>query len=185
MSRKEQSFWVVVTVLAMAALVVALAAVAEFFVSGPLHAVGNIGTSINNALVQVAKTDESGGTAANDATVAAGLQVGSMTAPTLNARLPRYQWVDGATNVPDSSAKRYVVGVVASGAHIVTAVKATLDSCMYGLSVTSGDDPLIIQDHLPGPGTYYEVVWQSPQCVADQPPASGWQAWTSGGLGGV
>jgi len=47
---------------------------------------------------------QSGGTAANAAAfVAAPQPPGSLSVSALNAALPKYQWVDGATNVPYSS----------------------------------------------------------------------------------
>ena len=87
-------------------------------------------------------------------------------------------------NVPYSS-ERTIVGVAVSGAHIETAVQVLRRWCSYGLTVTSGTDPLIAEDHLPGPGTYYKYVdltsykyvYHVTQCVADQAPSSGWQSW--------
>jgi len=165
-------------VLWIVALCIPLALVLVFVIAAVI-----VGFSSGNAfnlfqgLDQLAKDFQSGGTAAHDAAVAFGPQVGSLSPSVLATRLPQYQWVDGATNVPYSSAKRYIVGVNASGTHVVTAVKADPDFCSYGLSVTSGADPLVTEDHLPGPGTYFESVSQASQCVADQAPASGWQSW--------
>ena len=142
-----------------------------------------VGLSNGNAfdflqgLDQIAKDIQSGGTAAHDAAVAFGPEVGSVSPSVLATRLPQYQWVDGATDVPYSSAKRYIVGVNANGTHVVTAVQADPGSCMYGLSVSSGADPVITEADLPGPGTYFQAVGQAPLCVADQAPTSGWQAW--------
>ena len=155
-------------------------AVVMFFVLGFIlfaRALGNSFNSFGQGLEQGLQAMELGGTTADAAAgVAASQPPGSLSVASLNAALPKYQWVDGATSVP-YSAKRPIVGVSDSGTHVVTAVQADPDFCMYGLSVTSGADPLMTEDHLPGPGTYFQMVWQAPQCVANQAPASGWQAW--------
>jgi hypothetical protein len=129
---------------------------------------------------------QSGGTAANAAaTVAAPQPPGSLTVASLNAALPQYQWVDGATNVP-YSAKRPIVSMTASGTHIETAVEDGTGSCSFGLTITSDTDPLTTEDHvagigryyhLVGPGAYWQSVYQPRQCAADQAPASGWTPW--------
>jgi hypothetical protein len=73
---------------------------------------GNILSGLGNLQQQM----ESGGTAANAAAfLAAPLPSGFLNVSILNAKLPSYQWVDGATNVPYSSSKRPIVGVSASG----------------------------------------------------------------------
>lgn len=174
MSRKERSGWAIVTVLALVSLVFALAAFVHFAIVG----FGNTMSNLDKGFGQVAASIEAGATAANNAAASVGPHGDSLSASVLNARLPRYQWVDGATNVPVSSAKRYVVGVSASATHIVTAVQIAPGQCSYGLSVTSDADPIITDEHLAwGSGTYYNL-YPAP-CVADQAPVSGWTAWTS------
>jgi hypothetical protein len=123
---------------------------------------------------------EAGGTASNAAaSLAAPLPPGFLSVSTLNAKLPSYQWVDGATNVPYSSSKQPIVGVSAIGTHVVTAVQDTQGICSFGLTITSNADPLIAQDGLSGQGTYYQATNATPQCVANQAPASSWQLWTA------
>jgi hypothetical protein len=176
--RGGQSLWMIPIVLWIVALCIPLALVLIFVIAAVIVGFSNRNAfNLFQGLDQLAKDFQSGGTAAHDAAVAFGPQVASLSPSVLAARLPQYQWVDGATNAPYSSAKRYIVGVNASGTHVVTAVKADPDFCSYGLSVTSGADPLVTEDHLPGPGTYFQMVWQAPQCAADQAPTSGWQAW--------
>lgn len=129
-------------------------------------------------LGQALEAMQSGGTAASAAaTTTAPQPPGTLSVSILNAALPKYEWVDGAVNAPYSS-KRPVVGMIASGTHIETAVQAVAGSCSYGLSITSTSDPLIAEDHLLGPGTYYEYVYDTPQCAADQAPTSSWMGWT-------
>jgi hypothetical protein len=176
--RKERSPWMIPVVLWIVALCIPLALVLVFVIAAVIVGFSN-GNAFNlfQGLDQLAKDFQSGGTAAHDAAVAFGPQVGSLSPSVLATRLPQYQWVDGATNVPYSSNKRHIVGVNASGTHVVTAVQADPDSCMYGLSVSASTDPLVAENDLPGPGTYFQMVWQASRCVADQAPASGWQSW--------
>jgi hypothetical protein len=129
---------------------------------------------------------QAGATAANSAaTVAAPQPPGSISVASLNAALPKYQWVDGGTNVP-YSAHRPVVSMTASGTHIETAVEDKDGSCSFGLTITSSTDPLTTEDHvagigryyhLVGPGTYWQSVVQAPRCAADQAPTNGWSSW--------
>jgi hypothetical protein len=141
---------------------------------------------LGQALQRAVQEEQSGGAAANAATnVAAPQPPGSLTVASLNAALPRYQWVDDATNVPYSP-KRPIVGITASGTHVETAVQYTDGFCSFGLTITSSTDPLTTEDHvaglgkyyhLVGPGTYYQSVYHAPQCAADQAPTSGWSSW--------
>jgi len=126
--------------------------------------------SFFGGLGQALQAIQSGGTAANSAaTVAASQPPGALSVSALNAALPRYEWVDGATNVPYSS-KRPIVGMTVSGTHthIETAVRPVRGQCSFGLTITSSTDPLITQDQLQGPGTYFVPVNQVP-CVATSP----------------
>src|ERR1700694_4770328 len=68
---------------------------------------------LGRGLEQLQQSMEIGGTAANAAaSVASSQPPGSLTVASLNAALPKYQWVDGATNVP-YSAKQPIVGMAA------------------------------------------------------------------------
>lgn len=189
--RKERSPWMIPIVLWIVGLCIPLVLVLFIVIASVVEFALGAGNSFNlfgkgfeRSLQDSLNAYQSAGTAANDAAAVAGSQFGSLSPSFLAAKLPQYQWVDGATNVPYSSAGRFIVGVNASGTHIVTAVKADRFFCMYGLSITSAADPLVTEDHLAGPGTYFQSVWQAPQCVADQAPDSGWQTWPLSPLGG-
>jgi hypothetical protein len=131
---------------------------------------------IGQGFEQLTQSIEIGGTAADAAaSVASSQPPGSLSVSELNAALPKYEWVVGAANVPYSSPRRPVVGVNIVGSDIETAVQSGRGSCSFGLSVSSKSDPLITEDDLPGPGTYYQA--QTTQCVAELAPTSGWQAW--------
>jgi hypothetical protein len=130
-------------------------------------------------LGQLAQMLEIGGTAADAAAYAGASQPSrALSVSGLSADLPTYKWVVGATSVPPSSLKRPVVGVNIVGTDIETVVQASPGLCSFGLSVTSSANPLIIEDHLPGPGTYDQISNRS-QCVADQAPTSSWIAWST------
>ncbi len=174
-TRGERVRWWVVTLLPVVPVVVVGAvAVAGVILwdhptkRQPLFGLGDLG--------QALRAIQSGGTTADAAATVAASQSGSLSVSALNAALPKYQWVDGATNVP-YSAKRPIVGIAANGTHIETAVRPVRGQCSFGLSVTLSNDPVITEDHLPSPGSYYQDVFQSTQCIADQAPTSGWQSW--------
>jgi hypothetical protein len=190
MGREEQSPWMVPITLWLAALAVVVAVV-MYFVIAVIVGFSNVGNAFNSlgrGLEQSFKADQAAGTAANDAAAAVGPQFGSLSPSVLNTRLPKYRWVDGATNVP-YSAKRPIVGMTANGTHVETAVQEMDGFCSFGLTITSSTDPLTTEDHLlglgryyrlVGPGTYYQSVYHAPQCAADQAPTSGWISWPQG-----
>ena len=149
------------------------------------HSSGDWFSGFGPGLQRAIREQESGGAAANAAATSAAAQgPGSLTLASLNAGLPKYQWVDGTTNVP-YSAKRPIVGIATSGTHIETSVEVD-GFCSFGLTIASSTDPLTTEDHvagigwyyhLVGPGTYYQTVYHAPQCAADQAPSSGWTSW--------
>ena len=139
--------------------------------------------NIGQGFERLGQSIEIGGTSANAAaSVASSQPPGSLTVASLNAARPKYRWVDGATAVPESTLRRPVVGVNIVGTDIETAAQVAPGLCSHGLSVASSSDPLIAEDHLPGPGTYYQIQnapyqVQNAPCVADQVPASSWIGW--------
>jgi hypothetical protein len=192
MGRKERSSWMIPIALWIVALAIALAYVGFFYVVPIVFApaISNALTkafnnSLDQGMEQALQVNQSAGTAANDAADALGPQFGSLTLQLLNTRLPKYQWVDGATNVL-YPAERPIVSMTATGTHIETAIRVGYGFCSFGLTITSNTDPLTTEDHvaglgkyyhLVGPGTYWQTVDQAPQCVADQAPTSGWNTW--------
>jgi hypothetical protein len=179
--------WRIPVALWIVALAIPLAVVMFFLLGFILfaQALGNGFNSFGRGLEQALKADQAAGTAANDAAAAVGPQFGSLSPSVLNMRLLKYQWVAGTANVP-YSAKRPIVGMVTNGTHIETAIQDLDGSCSFGLTITSSTDPLTTQNHvlglgkyyrLVGPGTYYQSVYNAPQCAADQAPASGWISW--------
>jgi hypothetical protein len=176
-SRAERAKWWIVTVLPVLPVVV-LAAVAVAAATLWYRPAKQQSGLFDN-LGQAVQAMQAGGSAANAAATAASPQPpGSLSVSALNAALPRYEWVDGAVNVPYSS-ERPVVGMIASGTHIETAVRPVRKQCSFGLTITSSTDPLIAEDDLPGPGTYFQPADQVP-CAANQAPTSGWASWTQG-----
>jgi hypothetical protein len=113
MGREERSLWM----LPIALWIVALCIPAALVVFGVIVAVLYVGNSFNSfgsfgqGLEQLGQSVELGGTTADAAASAAASQPpGSLSVSELNTELPKYAWVDGATNVPSSSATRYIVG---------------------------------------------------------------------------
>jgi hypothetical protein len=150
------------------------------------QSLANIGNGIGQAAEKAQQSIESAGSAANAAgSVTASQPPGTVSVSVLNADLPKYKWVDGSTNVPYSSLRTPIVGVDIVGTDIETAVQSIQGSCSYGFTITSNTDPLIAEDHLPGPGTYSQYVYQAPQCIADQAPTSGWQTWAPISVGRI
>jgi hypothetical protein len=173
--RRGRTKWVVVT-----AVVVVVLAAASYVSVRAWDSFRQSFANIGSGFANLGKVMESGGTASNAAAgLAAPLPPGFLSLSTLNAKLPSYQWVDGATNVPYTSSQRPIVGISATGTHVVTAVQSGPGLCSFGLTITSNADPLIGQGGLSGQGTYYQATNATPGCVANQAPASSWQLWTA------
>lgn len=167
--------WWVVTLLPVV-VIVAVCYVGVTLSFNWVQSVANSLNGIGQGFEQAAQAMELGGTTADAAArVAASQPPGSLSVSELNTELPKYAWVDGATTVPTSRLRRPIVGVNIVGTSIETAVQPAPGLCSFGLSVTSSNDPVIAEDRLPGPGSYYQV--QNVPCMADQAPTSGWQSW--------
>ena len=176
-SRAESAKWWIVTLLPVLPVVVlaAVAVAAEILWYHPAKQQSGFLDNLGQAVQAI----ESGASAANAAATAEATEApGSLSVSALDAALPKYEWVDGAVNVPFSS-RRPVVGMIAYGTHIETAVRPLRNQCSFGLTITSNTDPYIAEDHLPGPGTYFQPANQVP-CAANQAPTSGWISWPQG-----
>jgi len=109
--RRGRTKWVVVT-----AVVVVVLAAASYVGVRAWDSFRQSFANIGSGFANLGRVMESGGTASNAAaSLAAPLPPGLLSVSTLNAKLPSYQWVDGATNVPYSSSQRPIVGVSATG----------------------------------------------------------------------
>jgi hypothetical protein len=169
--------WWVVTLLPVA-LISAFCFVGVMLFFSWVQSVANGLNGIGRGLEQLGQSMEIGGTTADAAaSVAASQPPGSLSVSELNTELHQYAWVDGATSVPTSRLQRPTVGVNIVGTSVETAVQPVPGMCSFGLSVTSSHGPVTTEDHLPGPGSYYQDVFQTSQCIADQAPTSGWQSW--------
>ncbi len=58
----------------------------------------------------------------------------------------------------------------------MTAVQSIQGMCTFGLAVSSASDPIVSEDHLPGPGIYGAVISGQgiSACSADSAPTTGW-----------
>jgi hypothetical protein len=84
-------------------------------------------------------------------------------------------WLPSNVPAPVSGSYTYVSVGVASD-HVVTAVDTA--GCIYGLTVSASNDPIIRQDQLAGVGTYWAIperLGSPPACSADSAPTSGWE----------
>jgi hypothetical protein len=128
-----------------------------------------------------------GPTAAFEATAEArsiGVPVGQVTAPELAGVDSHFRWVPGTSMSPVANGSKHspwTASVSASDQHVVAGVQSGRGICSFGLSVTSGSDPIIAADHLSGPGLYQAFLpfqaghpdGQVP-CAAANAPGTGW-----------
>ena len=117
---------------------------------------------------------------------------GALTVAVLNRERPSLRWLAGDIPLPANVAlaasgalpgSGYQTSVDVGGDHVVTATRLAatlrLPFCIYGLTVSANDDPVISADHLPGVGNYWAMLGSStsmrPTCSADSAPNSGWR----------
>ena len=114
-----------------------------------------------NNLRQVMKVEGTANAAAASAASAAEVQAARNGVPLqalsiafLNVQLPVVTWVGASTEAPYTPSGKRIVGISLQGGHVMTAVQPFQGQCNFGLVVTSGSDPIIVMDHLGGPGTF-------------------------------
>lgn len=102
-----------------------------------------------------------------------GVRPNKLTTSYLNAHLRTVTWVGASSEVSYTSRGKRVVGISINDGHIVTAVQPYRGECNFGLLVTSRSDPIIVTDHLGGPGTFGSNVGSAtPHCGAASAPSS-------------
>jgi len=160
--------WVITAWVTVGLLVVALVVVS---ILSAFHAVRRVAGS-----AAVVTTQEAAAAAFSADGVAKSHRIpdGALTTSLLNQQRPGVKWLPGNVPTPASGSHTYVsVGV--AGDHVVTAAETA--GCIYGLTVSASNDPIIAQDQLPGAGTYWALPVRlgSPSaCSADSAPTSGW-----------
>jgi hypothetical protein len=102
-----------------------------------------------------------------------GVPLQTLSTAFLNAQLPVVTWVGASTEAPYTSTGKRIVGISVQDGHIITAVQPNLGQCNFGLIVTSPSDPIIVTDHLGGPGTYgSNVGFTTAHCGVASAPSS-------------
>jgi hypothetical protein len=133
-----------------------------------------------NALKQVMKDVGTANVAAASAASAAeylavrsGTSVQAMSLTLLNSHLPTVIWVGATAEIRYRNTGRRTVGISFRDGHILTAVQPFPGQCNFGLVVTSLSDPIIVKDHLGGPGTFGSNVGSAtPHCGVAGAPSS-------------
>lgn len=107
---------------------------------------------------------------------------GALTLSLLNQQHLDVKWLSGDDSVSpfgDNKITNWAddVSISVGGDHVVTATYVL--GCVYGLTVSGTNDPIIGEEHLPGVGTYWDENAPEPLdtniCSADTAPSSGWQ----------
>ena len=115
----------------------------------------------------------SAASAAEDQAIRSKVPLTALTTAYLNAHLPSVTWVGGSTETPYTSRGKRIVGIGVQDGHILTAVQPYPGGCNFGLVVTSPSDPIIVTDHLGGPGTFGSNVGSAtPHCGVASAPSS-------------
>lgn len=83
-----------------------------------------------------------------------GVSLQAMSIAFLNAQLPAVMWVGASTATPYTPTGKRIVSISFQDGHVMAAVQPFQGQCNFGLVVTSPSDPIIVSDHLGGPGTF-------------------------------
>lgn len=156
--------WVTVGSLVVAALVVV-------FILSAYRAIVRVGGTAAEVATQVAAA---AAFSADGVAKSHRIADGALPLSLLMQQRSGVNWLPSNVPAPVSDSHTYVsVGV--AGDHVVTAVHTS--GCIYGLTVSSSNDPIIGHDQLPGVGTYWalpERLGSPSACSADSAPTSGW-----------
>ena len=115
----------------------------------------------------------SAASAAEDQAVRNKVPLTALTTAYLNAHLSAVTWVGASTATPYTPRGKRIVGIGVHDGHIVTAVQPYQGGCNFGLVVTSPSDPIIVTDHLGGPGIFGSNVGSAtPHCGVASAPSS-------------
>lgn len=129
------------------------------------------GKEIGQAIVELVESGAAQALSADKAAESHHIQDGSLTLGLLNHQHVGVTWISGDLSVPVSGRSTYV-SISVGDDHAVTAVNKGV--CSYGLTVSALNDPVIVQDHLSGVGTYWALAGTTKRCSADSAPSSGW-----------
>jgi hypothetical protein len=113
--------------------------------------------TLQSATTQEGIANAAGATAASAAQAQAtrdGLPLRALSSSLLNSQLPSVTWVSGSSDAPYTATGKRIVAISMQGGHVMTAVEPYQGQCNFGMVVTSPSDPIIVRDHLHGPGTY-------------------------------
>ena len=72
----------------------------------------------------------------------------------LDSQLPDVKWVGAPSEAAYTTTGKRVVAIAVQGGHVLTAAQPFQGECNFGLVVTSPSDPIILADHLGGPGVF-------------------------------
>ena len=149
--------------------------VAALIVAWTLSAYHGIVRGVGAAAVEATQEAAAAASSADDVAKAHDIPDGALTLALLTQQRLGVNWLPSNVPAPVNGSFNYVsVGV--AGDHVVTAVHAA--GCIYGLTVSSSNDPIIGQDQLPGVGTYWAIpvgAGSTSACTADSAPTSGWE----------
>jgi hypothetical protein len=162
--------WVIAAWVAVGSLV--LAALVVVFILSAYRAIVRVGGTVAEAATQEAAA---AAFSADGVAKSHRMPDGALTLSLLAQQRLGVNWLRSNVPAPVSGSYTYVsVGV--AGDHVVTAVHTS--GCIYGLTVSSSNDPIIVQDQLPGVGTYWALpvrLGSPSSCTADSAPTSGWE----------
>jgi len=113
--------------------------------------------------------------------------LGQITLQELQSADTGLRWIPGQVSSPSATGSKndkWIVSFMASDQHIITAVQSAPGICIFGLYVASASDPVIVSDHLPGPGLFMSFAIsdavrgsgpvKAVSCAAVNAPTTGW-----------
>lgn len=167
---------IVGSVFSIAALLVVVTLWFISIASGITSGLDNMGSGLNQLSVEL-QTGPTGAFIATAQARSMGIPVGQITPQALSGADPHYRWVPGTVVSTQASGSRrnpWNVSVVAGDQHVITAVKGAYGICSLGLDVTSASDPIVVADHLPGPGLYKSALVRHVPCAAINATGAWW-----------
>jgi hypothetical protein len=117
----------------------------------------NVQAGLNQIKEQIGIANVAAASAASAAQMQAthdGIPLQAVSPSLLDSQLPDVTWVGATSEAAYTTAGKRVVAIAVQGGHVLTSVQPFPGQCNFGLAVTSPSDPIIVTDHLGGPGVF-------------------------------
>ncbi|HEY5385981.1 MAG TPA: hypothetical protein VIJ56_12170 [Acidimicrobiales bacterium] len=117
----------------------------------------NMQAGLNEVREEVGIANVAAASAASAAELQAthdGIPLQAVSTSLLDSQLRDVTWVGASSEAAYTTTGKRMVAIAVQDGHVLTAVQPFPGQCNFGLVVTSPSDPIIVTDHIGGPGVF-------------------------------